>query len=82
MSIDRRIEGTLRLVKRDECLRHFNDSCHLARAKLLASGKLSTIHYAPADAVALPDEELQRLGTLLPGSPSLDQIIDEDRGQR
>ena len=57
-----------------------NSAHEAARAKLLAAGILSTAHVAPKDAVRLSDEALQRLGTLPAGSPSLDDLINEDRG--
>lgn len=51
-----------------------------ARAKLLAGGALNISHHAPDDAVALSNEELERLGVLAPGARSSDEIIDEERG--
>ena len=57
-----------------------NPSREDARAKLLAAGLLSTTHLAPKDAFRVSDEELHRLGTLPPGVPSLDDLIDQDRG--
>jgi hypothetical protein len=57
-----------------------NPAREAARAKLLAAGILSTAHRAPEGAVALSDEQLQRLGERPLGGISLDEIIDEDRG--
>ena len=65
---------------REDSASFMNPAREAARAKLLAAGLLSTAHVAPKDAVRLSDEELQRLGTLPPGSASLDDMINEDRG--
>jgi len=57
-----------------------NPAREVARAKLQAAGLLGTAHVAPDNAQRASDEELQRLGTLPPGSPSIDDLINEDRG--
>jgi len=51
-----------------------------ARAKLLAAGKLSLVYVLPSDFTRPSDEELLKLVVLPAGSPSIDKIIDEDRG--
>jgi hypothetical protein len=51
-----------------------------ARARLLAAGALSTAHHVPDIPEAISDEDLPI--PLPPGSLSIDQIIDEDRGPR
>lgn len=58
-----------------------NPAREAARAKLLAAGKLSTIWRAPEGAVALTEEELIRIGTLSPGSPTIADFIKEERGE-
>lgn len=58
-----------------------NPAREAIRAKLLAAGRLVTDIYASEDAVPLSPEELLRIGRLPPGSPSLDELIDEDRGE-
>ena len=57
-----------------------NPARERARARLQAAGILSTAHVAPKDAVRVSDAELQQFGTLAPGSPTLDDLINEDRG--
>jgi hypothetical protein len=52
----------------------------IARAKLLAGGALNTSHRAAEGAVALSNEELERLGQLAPGARSSEDILDEERG--
>ncbi|HLY26187.1 MAG TPA: hypothetical protein VKQ72_07595 [Aggregatilineales bacterium] len=52
-----------------------------ARAKLLAAGKLLTSIHAPPGAVALSNEELEKLGQLAPGARSSEALLDEDRGK-
>src|SRR5260221_529490 len=54
-----------------------NPAREAARAKLLAAGILGTAHVAPKDAVRVSDEELQRIGTLPPGSPTVLDLINE-----
>lgn len=51
-----------------------------AREKLLAAGILATGYKTPKNTVALSREELEELGRLAPGAPSIAQIINEDRG--
>jgi hypothetical protein len=58
-----------------------NPAREAARAKLLAGGILSTAHRAPEGTVPLSDEELQRIGAKAAGKVSLDQMINEDRGE-
>jgi hypothetical protein len=58
-----------------------NPSREVARAKLLAAGALVTSIRAPEETVLLSPEELLRIGTLPPGSPTSDELIDEDRGK-
>ena len=57
-----------------------NPAREAARAKLRDAGFLSTSIHAPANAVALSDEELMRLGQLAPGARPSEELIDEDRG--
>ncbi len=54
-----------------------------ARRRLLAAGKLATSPMAPEGAIALSDEERERLAKLFGSGPltTLD-IINEDRGPR
>ena len=59
-----------------------NPAREAARAKLLAAGLLKSTYVVPPDFVRPPDEQLQKLVKLPPGSPSIDEIIDEDRGPR
>jgi hypothetical protein len=58
-----------------------NPAREAARAKLLAAGKLVTDIHAPEGTVPLSPEELVRIGTLPPGSPSLEDLINADRGE-
>ncbi len=53
-----------------------------ARTKLAAAGALSTIWKASPDLEMPSDDELIELGTLPPGSPSILDMINEDRGDR
>ena len=54
-----------------------------ARRRLLAAGKLATTPVAPEGAVALSDEERQRLAALFGSGPlRADEIIDQDRGPK
>lgn len=55
-------------------------ACEVARAKLAAAGKLVTDIRAPEGTIPLAPDELLRLGTLPPGSPTLDDLINEDGG--
>lgn len=64
----------------DPDLSHTSPARESARAKLLAAGMLGTAHIAPKDAARVSDEELQRIGKLPPGSPTLLDLINEDRG--
>jgi hypothetical protein len=57
-----------------------NPAREAARAKLLAAGRLVTDIHAPKGIVPLSPEELLQIGTLPPGAPSLDDLINEDRG--
>lgn len=57
-----------------------NNATSLARAKLAAAGALSAVWKAPEGFI--PTEEDDELIELPPGSPTLDQMIDEDRGAR
>ena len=54
-----------------------------ARQRLLAAGKLVTTPIAPNDAVALSDDERQRLAQLFGGGPetTLD-LINQERGPK
>jgi predicted DNA-binding antitoxin AbrB/MazE fold protein len=49
-------------------------------ARLRAAGLLVEYRYAPPDAQHLSLEERERIGRLLVGETTLDQMIDEDRG--
>ncbi|MCC7451712.1 MAG: hypothetical protein IT324_30165 [Anaerolineae bacterium] len=59
-----------------------NPAREAARAKLLAAGRLVTNIRAPEGTVPLSPEELLRIGQRPPGTKSLDEMIDEDRGPR
>jgi hypothetical protein len=59
-----------------------NSDRETIRAKLLAAGFLVTDIHAPAGTVPLSDEELAQLDQRVPGSKTLDELIDEDRGER
>lgn len=52
----------------------------IARSKLLAAGKLNENYALPEGFTRPSDEELQKLVVVVPGTPSIDEIIDEDRG--
>lgn len=58
-----------------------NPDREAARAKLLAGGFLVTTIRVPDGTVPLSPQERMRLGTLPPGSPSIDDLINEDRGE-
>jgi len=51
-----------------------------ARAKLLAAGFLVTDFQVPEGHVPLSPQERLQLGQLPPGSPSIDDLINDDRG--
>jgi hypothetical protein len=53
-----------------------------ARAKLAAAGALNTTWKAPPGTTLPTDAELIELGTLSPGSPSVDDLVNEGRGKR
>lgn len=53
-----------------------------ARRRLLAAGLLMTERVAPEGAVESNEQEHQRLATLFGQGPSLEDLIDEDRGPR
>jgi len=59
-----------------------NHAREVARAKLMAAGALNTSVRAPEGTILLSPEELLRLGTLPSGSPTLLDLVDEDRGPR
>jgi hypothetical protein len=58
-----------------------NPAREAARAKLLAVGALSTTHRAPEGTTELTLEESQRIWSQFSGGPSLDDLINEDRGE-
>lgn len=58
-----------------------NPAREAIRAKLLAAGKLVADIRAPEGTVPLSVQERLRLGTLPPGSPSINDLINEDRGE-
>jgi hypothetical protein len=58
-----------------------NSAREAIRAKLLAADFLVTDIHAPQDTVLLSDEELYQLDQRPPGSKSLDELINEDRGE-
>ena|SRR5450432_3384717 len=58
-----------------------NPARDAARAKLLAGGFLVTTTHVPEGTVPLSPQERLLLGTLPPGSPSIDDLINEDRGE-
>ncbi len=53
-----------------------------ARKLLRAAGLLATNLGIPADLRRVPEDEIRRAGTLRPGAPSVDEIIDADREER
>ena len=53
-----------------------------ARRRLLAAGLLLTERVAPEGAVESDEQEHQRLAALFGQGPSLEALIDEDRGPR
>jgi hypothetical protein len=53
-----------------------------ARRRLLAAGLLLTERVAPEGAVESNEQEHQRLAALFGQGPSLEDLIDEDRGPR
>jgi hypothetical protein len=72
------LEITIRTAEADK----LSLSREEARARLLATGKLSTWTHAPAGTIPLSPEEILELGKLPAGARSLDELIDEDRGPR
>jgi len=58
-----------------------NEATARARAKFAAAGMLSTAVKAPPGTLPLTEEELIELGTLPPGSPSILDMVNEDRGE-
>ena len=52
-----------------------------ARAKMLAAGILSTAHRAPEGATELTPEERERVWSQFSGGRSIDELINEDRGE-
>ena len=54
----------------------------IARTKMLAANALNTSICAPEGTVELSPQEVLRVGTSPPGSPSISDLIDEDRGLR
>lgn len=59
-----------------------NPAREAALAKMRAAGALATGFEVPQGTVLLSPEELLRVGTLPPGSPSSLDLIDQDRGER
>jgi hypothetical protein len=59
-----------------------NEATARARAKFAAAGMLSTAVKAPPGTLPITEEELIELGTLPPGSPSILEMVDQDRGER
>jgi hypothetical protein len=57
-----------------------NPAREAARAKLAAAGILSTASHVPNPIKAIPDDELLDMIQLPPGSPSILDMINEDRG--
>jgi hypothetical protein len=53
-----------------------------ARRRLLAAGLLLTERVAPEGAVESDEQEHQRLAALFGQGPSLEELIDQDRGPR
>jgi hypothetical protein len=51
------------------------------RSKLLEAGALRTVVDVPADARALALEERIRIGTIPEGSPTAEELVNEDRGE-
>lgn len=52
-----------------------------ARARLLAGGSLQT-HFGTGEPVEeIPDDELEILGQLAEGAPSIEEILNEVRGE-
>jgi hypothetical protein len=57
-----------------------NSEWEAVRAKLLAAGFLVTAIHAPESSMPLSEEELYQLDQRPPGSKTLDELINEDRG--
>jgi hypothetical protein len=64
----------------DKVTKTKNSAREEARAKLQAAGRLSIELNVSDDVEPLSEEELERLGRLPPGSPTAQEIIDEERG--
>ena len=73
------VEVTIRLSEPSD-LPIVNLIRQAAREKLLAAGRLVTDIHASNDTVLLSDEELRHLIIRPIDTPSLDEMIDEDRG--
>ena len=63
-------------------LSYTNEATERARAKLAAAGALRTTVKAPPGTLPLTEDELVELGKLSPGSPSIAEMVDEDREER
>lgn len=58
-----------------------NPARDAARSRLLAAGALRTWVDVPPDAAPLALEERVRLGVIPPGSPTSEELVNEDRGE-
>jgi hypothetical protein len=58
-----------------------NEATARARAKFAAAGMLSTAIKAPPGTIPPTEDELIELGTLPPGSPTIAEMVNEDRGE-
>lgn len=57
-----------------------NPAREAARAKLLVAGALRTQVDVPDSVMPLPLEERIRMGTIPPGSPTSEELVNQDRG--
>jgi hypothetical protein len=73
-------EVTIRPQETSTSNRVVNSAREVARNKLLSAGYLVTTIHAPEGAVALTNEELEKLGQLAPGSRSSEDLLNEERG--
>jgi hypothetical protein len=58
-----------------------NPAREAARAKMLAAGILSTAHQAPEGTIELTPEARERVWDQFSGDQSIDDLINEDRGE-
>lgn len=59
-----------------------NEATARARAKLADANALSATWKAPVGTIPPTEDELNELGTLPPGSPTIAALVDADRDER